>query len=227
MGENYDRWKAIHDQNVYEGVMKDTYDAAGQGAKIRLMEADRQYVGDEQIGSAGHAPRSAGHAPPQSVTVPAAAQEIRATDPNSGGQKGVKLARFSLIPWDAIWKVAEHFGIGARKYEDRNWERGYPWSWSYDALLRHLASDMDGEERDPETGSLHITAVAWHALILIAFRLRGSGTDDRRRRIAPPANVATPVKGFSGAPGSFLHRASCPYWAYLKCTCPLPTEVSR
>jgi hypothetical protein len=35
------------------------------------------------------------------------------------------------------------------------------------------------EDRDPETGSLHITAVAWHALVLLAFHLRGAGTDDR------------------------------------------------
>lgn len=108
--------------------------------------------------------------------------EVRITDPKTGGQKGSKLARFALIPMDALWAVAEHFGLGARKYEDRNWERGYRWSLSYDALLRHLALDMQGQERDEETGSLHIVAVAWHALVLVAFRLRGIGTDDRKGR---------------------------------------------
>jgi hypothetical protein len=106
-------------------------------------------------------------------------KEIRHTDPTTGGQKGVKLARFSLVPWDAVWKVAEHFGVGARKYEDRNWERGYAWHLSYDALMRHLTAWWHGEDRDLETGSLHITAVAWHALVLLAFHLRGAGTDDR------------------------------------------------
>src|SRR4051812_43551802 len=74
--------------------------------------------------------------------------EIRHTDPTTGGQKGVKLARFSLVPWDAVWKVAEHFGVGARKYEDRNWERGYAWHLSYDALMRHLTAWWHGEDRD-------------------------------------------------------------------------------
>lgn len=101
------------------------------------------------------------------------------TDPTTGGQKARKLARFSLLPYDALWRVAEHFGRGAEKYEDRNWERGYAWSWSYDALMRHLTAWWHGEDRDTETGSLHITAVAWHALVLLAFRLRHIGTDDR------------------------------------------------
>lgn len=107
-----------------------------------------------------------------------AGQEIRITDPVTGGQKGSKLARFALLPFDALWAVAEHFGRGAQKYEDRNWERGYKWSLSVDALLRHLASFINGEDIDPETGSLHLTAVAWHALVLLTFKLRGIGIND-------------------------------------------------
>ena len=102
-----------------------------------------------------------------------------ATDPTTGGQKGIKLARFALLPYDALWKIAEHYGKGAKKYEDRNWERGYKWSLSADALQRHFAAWWQGEDYDPETGSLHIVAVAWHALCLITFQLRGLGTDDR------------------------------------------------
>lgn len=105
-------------------------------------------------------------------------KEVRHTSA-TGAQKGRKLARFSLIPWDAVHLVAEHFGRGAEKYADRNWEGGYPWSWSYDALMRHLTAWWQGEDRDEETGSLHIVAVAWHALVLVSFRIRGKGTDDR------------------------------------------------
>jgi hypothetical protein len=104
------------------------------------------------------------------------------TDPATGGQKGRKLARFSLLPWDVLWLVAEHFGRGAQKYEDRNWEKGYPWSWSYDAVQRHLAAFWHREEygEDPKFGQfLHIVAVAWHALVLAAFAIRQRGTDDR------------------------------------------------
>lgn len=45
-------------------------------------------------------------------------EEVRVTDEKTGGQKGTKLARFSLVPWSIIWEVAEHFGRGARKYGD-------------------------------------------------------------------------------------------------------------
>ena len=105
--------------------------------------------------------------------------EVVVTDPTTGGQKGSKLARFDLIPQDALFALAEHFGKGAMKYEDRNWERGYAWSHSFAALNRHLWSWWGGEDVDPETGSNHMTAVAWHALARVAFQARGSGTDTR------------------------------------------------
>lgn len=110
--------------------------------------------------------------------------EVRARSA-SGGQKGRKLARFALVPFDALWAVAEHFGKGASKYADRNWERGYQWSWSADALQRHFAAFWQGEDHGEEKAFgkfLHITAVAWHALVLLAFQLRGIGIDDRPKR---------------------------------------------
>lgn len=105
-------------------------------------------------------------------------EEVRVTDPVTGGQKGSKLARFSLIPPEFLWALAEHYGVGARKYEDRNWERGYKWSLSVDALERHLNQWKMGENRDEETGSHHLIAVAWHACALFIFQLRGLGSND-------------------------------------------------
>lgn len=106
-------------------------------------------------------------------------QETRVIDSVSGGEKGSKLARFDLIPWDAIWGLAEHFGIGARKYEDRNWERGYAYGLSFAALHRHLASWWMGEDDDPESGDSHLLAVSWHALALWWMQKHGKGTDNR------------------------------------------------
>lgn len=110
--------------------------------------------------------------------------EVRVTDPTTGGAKGQKLFRTDLLPADALLAVAEHFGRGARKYEDRNWEKGYAWSLSYAALLRHLLAFWGGEDIDEETGSLHLQAVGFHALALLAFSLRDAGTDDR-----PPSSI--------------------------------------
>lgn len=104
--------------------------------------------------------------------------ETRMVDPETGGEKGVKLARFSLIPSEFLWALAEHYGIGARKYDDKNWERGYKWSFSLDALQRHLHQWILGETKDPETGSNHLIAVAWHACALFIFQTRSLGTDD-------------------------------------------------
>lgn len=102
-------------------------------------------------------------------------------DPDTGGEKGQKLARFDLIVPEFEHALAEHLGRGARKYADRNWERGYKWSLSYAALRRHLNAWWGGEDNDPETGSSHLIAVAWHAMALFIFQLRGLGTDDRSK----------------------------------------------
>jgi hypothetical protein len=104
--------------------------------------------------------------------------EVRTVDPTTGGEKGVKLQRFSLIPPEFLWHLAQHYGVGAQKYDPHNWERGYRWSYSLDALERHLTQFKLGEMHDPETGSHHLIAVAWHAAALFIFGLRGLGTDD-------------------------------------------------
>jgi hypothetical protein len=106
-------------------------------------------------------------------------EETRVTDDDTGGQKGSKLARFDLISVLAQVEEAKVYGRGAQKYEDNNWRRGYAWSLSYAALLRHLAAFWAGEDRDPETGLLHLAHARWHTGVLIEFMLRELGSDDR------------------------------------------------
>lgn len=117
-----------------------------------------------------------------SISTEAVNTEVRVTDPNTGGQKGDKLARFDLIPSEALWQVAELYGAGARKYADRNWERGYAWHLSYAALLRHANLFWMGEDYDPETLCHHLASVVFHAFALMTFRTTHPGLDDR-----PPA----------------------------------------
>lgn len=105
-------------------------------------------------------------------------KEVRIVDPVTGGEKGSKLARFDLIPMDAMWHVAEVYGRGAQKYADRNWEKGYKWGLSVAAMLRHLSMRLNGEVFDEETGSRHMAQVVWHALALLTFEIRRLGTDD-------------------------------------------------
>ena len=105
--------------------------------------------------------------------------EVRLVNEQTGGEKGTKLARFDLIPGEAMWTVAEHYGIGAEKYADNNWRRGYNWSLSLAALERHLQQFKAGEDYDDETGSPHMAAVVFHALALLTFMDEHPELDDR------------------------------------------------
>lgn len=134
------------------------------------------------------------------------AAEERTTS-STGGQKGVKLARFDLIPAGPLYELAVHYGRGARKYANHQWRQGYEWSKSIGALGRHFNdflagkdydvcsnepgnckfTDNDGNEYVPEepdtcynhTGSHHMAAVAWHAFLLLEFKDHYIGFDDR------------------------------------------------
>ena len=97
------------------------------------------------------------------------------------GKKKLGVVQFSALDPLAVRALAEHAGRGAQKYSRFNFLAGYEWSASVDALMRHLLAFLSGEDVDGETGSLHMTAVMWHAHALVAFQLRGLGTDDRFR----------------------------------------------
>lgn len=108
--------------------------------------------------------------------------EVRSVDSDTGAEKGVKLARFDLIPPEALWELAEHYGRGAEKYAEHNWRRGYAWSKSYQAALRHLNQFWMGEDIDAETGSKHIIAAAWHCISLAVYMDEHREKDDRWKK---------------------------------------------
>lgn len=97
----------------------------------------------------------------------------------TGGQKEVKLAQLGALDPSALMEVAKVAGFGATKYDRYNFLKGYPYSWSYDALQRHLHAFWAREDKDPESGLSHAAHACWHCLCLLAFQLRGIGTDDR------------------------------------------------
>lgn len=87
--------------------------------------------------------------------------------------------RVDLIPADALMELGRVYGAGAKKYAERNWERGMPWSKCLGPLMRHLFKWMNGEKIDSEDGQLHIAKVAWNAIALLTYELRKIGKDDR------------------------------------------------
>lgn len=67
--------------------------------------------------------------------------------------------RFDLLPPDAIMRIAQHFEAGAKKYDDRNWEKGQPIGRLMDSGLRHVIKYLRGD-RDED----HLAAAGWNIL---------------------------------------------------------------
>lgn len=105
--------------------------------------------------------------------------EVRVTDPKTGGQKGSKPERFELLNWAFFAELARVADFGARKYADHNWLKGYAWSLNIGAAFRHLVRFVLGESYDPESRCHHLAHLAWHCMALYTFERRGLGTDDR------------------------------------------------
>lgn len=106
----------------------------------------------------------------------------------TGGQKCQKLARFELIDSEFVWELAEVCGMGAKKYSDDNWRKGYPWRLSYGALQRHLHQFLMGENADDQSGLHHLAHAAWHCMVLFVFSSREEyGKFDDRQTALPPS----------------------------------------
>lgn len=100
-------------------------------------------------------------------------------DPNTGGAKASKPCQLGYIDPLALEKLGDVAGYGAEKYDKYNYLKGYDWSLSYNAMIRHMLAFWDGEDYDDENGAPHMSSVAWHALALVSFMERELGTDDR------------------------------------------------
>jgi hypothetical protein len=87
----------------------------------------------------------------------------------TGGTKGRKPEQYSLIPTEFLAEVARVYAYGAEKYSRDNWLSGYPWSWSYDALQRHIIAFWSGQETDPESGRHHLAHAAFHLASLFTY----------------------------------------------------------
>lgn len=105
-------------------------------------------------------------------------EEVRVTS-ETGGQKGRKAAQLGAIDPAALLELAKVAGYGTAKYERYNFLRGYLWSLSFDAMMRHALAFWGGEDNDPESGLPHMAHVGWHAMAMVAFGQRKVGTDDR------------------------------------------------
>lgn len=103
--------------------------------------------------------------------------------------------RIELITSEFIYAVATILTFGAKKYEDRNWEKGMKWGRVFGAAMRHLWCWWAGRgpttksflfgDLDDETGHSHLWHAACCIMFLVTFEERGTGEDDR-----PQASVS-------------------------------------
>jgi Domain of unknown function (DUF5664) len=87
--------------------------------------------------------------------------------------------RYDLLPADALEHLVAVYTDGAAHYGERNWEKGMSWSRCFAPIMRHLWRWWRGEHYDQKSGHPHLAHAAWGCLALLAYELRGAGTDDR------------------------------------------------
>ncbi len=88
-------------------------------------------------------------------------------------------ARIDLIPPDVLLELGDLYTLGAEKYGDRNWEKGWDWGRCYAAMMRHGLAFWNGEQSDPVDGQHHLTSVIWNAIALLYYDRHKVGEDDR------------------------------------------------
>lgn len=72
--------------------------------------------------------------------------------------------RYDLISPFALARLARTLEEGAKKYADRNWEKGIPQERFLDSALRHLIQYMAGD-----TGEDHLSQAFWNIHCLLHF----------------------------------------------------------
>lgn len=70
--------------------------------------------------------------------------------------------RYDLIPTGAIHRLAQHYETGAKKYAERNWEKGQPLHQYYNSAMRHLQA-----LRDADLSEDHAAAALWNIVAIM------------------------------------------------------------
>jgi hypothetical protein len=68
--------------------------------------------------------------------------------------------RYDLIPVTALRRLAYHYANGAKKYGDRNWEKGIPASRCLASAERHLFQYVEGDDSEDHLSALIFNIMA-------------------------------------------------------------------
>lgn len=95
-------------------------------------------------------------------TVESTGKEIRKFVTGSVRDNAEGKGRWDLIPYYPLLRVAVHFENGAKKYGDRNWEKGQPLNEYLSSAMRHLMKFANGEN-----GEDHLSACIWNCMAFV------------------------------------------------------------
>lgn len=86
---------------------------------------------------------------------------VEKTTFDTGGQREIPIGkgRFDLLAPEGITELAQHFEAGARKYADRNWEKGLPLRTFFNSGIDHQRDSYFYGKTDEN----HEAAWAWNA----------------------------------------------------------------
>ena len=113
---------------------------------------------------------------------------------NEGRKDDSGKLRLDLIPVRPLFELARVYTIGAKKYADRNWEKGIKFGRVFSALLRHAWKWWWGEKYDQADGQHHLSSVAWCAFALMEYEETHPEMDDRPPNVGkPPVGMECPM----------------------------------
>lgn len=92
--------------------------------------------------------------------------------PNVGKKYDGGKPMLALLPFIALIEIGKVMTFGAAKYGKDNWKLVEPAKYEH-ALFRHLFAWMSGEDRDEETGLLHLAHAGCNILFLLYFKITG------------------------------------------------------
>ena len=92
--------------------------------------------------------------------------------------------RYDLIPWDAIHELAIHCEQGAKKYGERNCEKGIPIHSLIDSAIRHLSCYLRGMKDEP-----HLRAALWNIAFAIWMEKNRPDIEEMDREIIQGLNI--------------------------------------
>lgn len=102
-----------------------------------------------------------------------------AKEPIGNKFDGGKL-RLDLVPAEGEEGVGEAFTYGLDKYGDHTWRGGIHYGRLIGAIARHLRLFKLGEDRDEESGLLHVDSITANAMMLSTFLREGRHELDDR-----------------------------------------------